>query len=493
MDIDKTTMFLMILGLSLVILAFYFSWTGIIGAASFVLAIVNQSRKYKATKERKEQLRETQIKPSIAPIIDLVHKVTEPAEVSWAEIDELSRKAVEKLRDEGDLTSLIVGIMNDMVGMMKLEGKADFIKYRRSYALALAYRVSLSKDLQNGQVARSIDSAVRKRKIIKCYQETWQLTDDEIDWYVKFSSSEDIFMHPFGQLFQLVHNLDSKEIAKERDANIHQASVLQKHLNEKEEKLQKLLKIILRRIPLGDFLRLISSLRSNVVIISLQGTTDPEERAILQARAPSGRKYLKQVFEAEKLRLGKINDAVYFVFLRDIIPAGQDPKYFDIETWGRNIAEKARSLREIDKVPGRKFNFIVAKTSIYEIKSFGDELSKSERKIDIPEDMLESIKSEDLTFSALLTMAEILRSVEDVSIFDFINKNIEYLDGIPDPITAEKVSRILMEKYHKREWLIVDFIKYGVKVQDLEACGIPKEQASRIIKDAEVMSKIIPA
>ena len=92
---------------------------------------------------------------------------------------------------------------------------------------------------------------------------------------------------------------------------------------------------------------------------------------------------------------------------------------------------------------GREFNFVVAKTSIYEIKPFSDELSRSERKIDIPEDMLESIKSEDLTFPALLTMAEILRSVEDVSIFDFINKNIEYLDGIPDVITAEKISRIL--------------------------------------------------
>jgi len=493
MELDRTTIFLTALGLFLVIAAFYLSWTAIIGAVSFILAIINLSQKYETSKELKEQIRETQIKPSIASIIDLVQKVAEPSKVSWDQIDELSKEAAEKIRDEKDLTSSIVGIVNDLVKMMKLEGKENGVKYHRPYALALAYRISLSKDLQNGHVARNIDSSVRKRKVIKCYQQTWELTDEEVDWYTKFSSYEDISIRPFEELFQTTKGVDPEKIAKNRDAAIHEASVLQEHLQQKEEKLQKLLKIIMSRIPMGDFLRLISSLRSNVVIISLQGTTDPEERAILQARAPSGSRYLRQVFDTEKLRLGKINDAVYFVFLRDIIPPNQDPKYFDIESWGRSITEKANKLRKSEGAHGRKFNFVAAKTSIYEIKSFGDELSESERKVEIPENMLESIKSDDLTFSTLLTIAEILRKVEDVSIFDFINKNIEYLDGVPDTITAEKISRILKEKYQKREWIITDFIRCGVTGEDLEACEITKEQASRILKDAELMSKIMPA
>lgn len=434
-------------------------------------------------KRKRRDIVEQSIRPTISPLITVL-KTAKLGDVSSEQIDDLERSAEKDVHGESDLIPTIVHISNKFADTLKVVDK-----YKRAYSLALAYKLVLSKDIKEGQTAREIDSAVTKRKIIKCGKDTWNLSDDDVAWYLKFSESEELLELQFSQIYTTVKDLDVKKLQEQRDEVHREAQVLRTYLKDKDVRFQRLMMLIMKRIPHVDFLKIMVSLRTDIVLISLIGVSDPSDRGS-SGGAETGSKYIKQVLEELKLNFGKLNRSVYFGFLKDVVPKGTDSRYFDLQSWGKQIEIRANELRKEDNGHERKFNFVVLKSSLHELRSFGDKL-EDESRIKISSEMLDNIGSGDANLSTLITISKILRELESTSLRDFIDKNLEYVEGINDQDAARKISQHLMKKHNKQDWLISDFKKCTIKKEDLTELGIDEEQAVNILKESTSIAEIL--
>ena len=185
-------------------------------------------------------------------------------------------------------------------------------------------------------------------------------------------------------------------------------------------------------------------------------------------------------------KFGKLNNGVYFTFLKDL--QGGDKIFFDVKSWGRILEERIRKKREEGGNISRLFNFAVLKSSLHDFNAFGDNIEKS--RIQLDDEMLNKITSDDIQFSTLVEISNILKRTEKMSIEEIINKNIQFLNGIIDEENAENISKKLRERRDKETWTIFDFVDKNVTIKELTEMGVNEENAKNILKDAQELTKV---
>lgn len=454
-----------------------------ITATSFVIAIIKYSSDKSKEKRKQKDIVELSIKPAVSPIVTVL-KTSKLGDFLPEQIDEIEKSAESDVHEKDDLVPTIIKISSKFAEMLKIDQQ-----YRRAYSLALAYRLVFEKGIGEGQAAKEINIAITKRNTIKSGTEYWHLSKEEVDLYLKFSEHEDLLL-PFEQIFHSTENVDVVEAKRDREEIYDQLGTVQQYLKGNDIRFQRLLALVLQRIPIFDFLKIISNLRTDIIVISVQGIRDPSSTKGIPA--PTGSKYVHQVLQERKLDYGKLNRSVYFTFFSDVIPSDTDPRYFDLQSWGKQIENRANELRQQDNGLRTKFNFIILKSSLHELRSFGDKIDDTSR-IKISPEMLTHIGSSDANASILFTISKIIRQNQYISLHDFINRNLECVNGINDESIANRISKGLEIKFDKKEWLISDFKKYSVKKEHLTELGIMEEQASTIINEASSINEIFVA
>ena len=439
-------------------------------ATMFVKLIINKGK----MRRIRNNIFDFVVHPTLTPLVTfLQNHGTSPEQ-----IDLFIRESKQSFNKESDVTPTIVNMCNLFTKLQKVDKQ-----FQVSYTLAVSHSLTVLMDVKEGQAAREIDSSVIRRKSIRCGNEKWIITDYDLDWYKRFSESEKILHVPFVEVYNEVKDIGISELEEKRDQVQNKVAELTKYLEEHEEKLNKLLGLIMRRIPEVDFFKILSSLRTEIVIISSQGLRDQSE----YESSIRGSKYFNQALDEKGLNYGRLNYSVRFVFLNDIMK-GSDPRYFNLQNWGRQIENRAKELRESEHGNERKFNFAILKSSLQDLQFFGDKIDKG--RIRIPLEILDGLKTEDVTYSTLMIIAKALQQ-KSISLREFIDKNLEYLDGIQSEEIAKKIVEVLGKKYGKTNWSISDFMRHDVKIKDLVELGIAEGSARKVISEAKSISDLL--
>ena len=483
MIISKSTKIL--IGISLIVIVllisitWYYSILGIILpylaliplTASLLKIILDNGK----IKKIQGNIVESFVHPAATTLVTFLKKQNN---ISIEQIDNFIRESEKQFRQVGDLTPTILYMCNLFSTLQKIEDK-----YHHSYTLAVAYTLFTQLDIKDGQSAREINSSVTKRKVIHVGSEKWTISDENATWYMRFIDSERLLHVKFSEIFEEVKEIKSNELEEKQLQINNEAQYLAKLLEDKKAKLNKLLDIVVKEIPEANISKIISSLRTEIVIISSQGKKGNETSI-------RGSKYLNQALDAEGIEYGRLNYSVRFVFLNDIMK-DHDARYFDPHNWGKQIEERANRLR-LDELghDDSPFNFAILKSSLQDLQFFGDKIEDG--RIKIPPGILEGVKSEDATFSTLQIIAKMLQQ-RSLSLSQFIDKNLEYLDGIHSTEDANKIISGLGEKFNKQSWSISDFITYKVTTDDLINLNFSESQANQIITEAKTVSSFLPS
>lgn len=156
---------------------------------------------------------------------------------------------------------------------------------------------------------------------------------------------------------------------------------------------------------------------------------------------------------------------------------------------GKRIEDRARYFRSKDMGDGRSFSFVVLKSAINELYFFGDTMPKK-GAIKMSPEILDGLRPEETTKSTLQIIAKALADKE-ISLSDFIDHNLEYLDGVPSDGTAEKIIEAFGKHFDVQKWRISDFPRKNVQVTDLTKIGIPETQAESILSESKSLSKML--
>ncbi len=436
---------------------------------TFVKLIINKGK----MKRIKNEIFELIIQPTLTPLVTFLQS----HDTSPEQVDSFIRKSKKSFKEEADITPTIIYMSYLFTELQKIEKQ-----FQTSYFIAVAHSLAVLMNVKEGQAAREIEGSVIRRKV-KCGNKKLIITDHDVEWYKRFSESEKILHVPFEEVFNEVKNLGIPEIEEKREQIQNKVTELTKYLREKEGKLNKLLGLIMKQMPEIDFFKILSSLQTEIVIISSQGIKDQSD----YDSTIRGSKYLNQALDEKKINYGRLNYSVRFVFLNDIMQ-GSDHRYFNLQNWGRQIENRANELRKLDNGDERKFNFAILKSSLQNLQFFGDEIEHG--RIKIPPEIIDGIKTEDVTYSTLMIIAKALQQ-KSISLREFIDKNLEYLDGIKGEEVAKKIIQVFGQKYGKSKWSISDFITHDVTTKDLEELGISESYAKKIISEAKTISDLI--
>lgn len=443
--------------------------------------------KYLRDKEKVKKVRYDLIEKFFEPPISLLRTMMKNKGISSQKIDDIIKKAESNITNKDEIIPNILLVSYEFTSILKIEES-----FQKSYALALAYVSVFEKNIDKGNFANDIDHEITDVEKIKCGEEYWKLNPEIVNWYILFSESEDLLIESFQRIYDKVKDSTEKsdEIQIERKQEHSELSGLNGYLLKKEDRFQKLLAFINKKIPRYDFLRIMVSLRTDVVIISLQGASDPADRGTSD-QTHTGAEFVNDALEELPPKFGKLNRSVYFAFLKDVVPEGEDPKYFDFQLWGKNIERRAQEFRDDVGRDQRKFNFVVIKTSLHEFASFGDALGDKSR-IKISSDMFDVLNSQDVHLSTLSSMAKIIREVESTSLHEFIDKNLDYLDVFSNNIElAKSISEKCMKKHEVTEWKISDFKRKGVTSDELLELGLSENQAKDLLEESKEIHEIL--
>lgn len=451
-----------------------------VAVGSSVLGIVSFIQNHLNKIKRNEEIIEEEIISAVSPLITILQVSKNFTE---KQIDWITTQIEGNLENDRKLISMILLIVSRFCNLIKVEGK-DHIPY----ALALTYKLVEANKTREGRSQKQINNAVTISKRIFCGSKLWKITNDEIIHYHKFTALENLIMLDYEQAKEKAITVDANQAGEDKKINLEESGVIYGILKDNEGKLKKILSIIHDDIPESDFLKILASLETDIVIISEQGTSNPEERKP-SGNAPSGKQFVDEVLEKRGLKLGKLNHGVPFAFLHDITE-GKNPIFFDLKAWGNQIEKEANTLRKEAGAEERKFNFALLRTPIHELHAFGDDLGEKSR-IKIDDNTLARLNSQDVTISTLATIGQILRENKKTSLYEFIDKNIRYLDGITSKEMAQSISEYFCKKHDKKEWQISDFVNYAVTKQDFEGLSITSEQIDKILSETKIIHEII--
>ncbi|CUR51338.1 exported protein of unknown function [Nitrosotalea devaniterrae] len=451
-----------------------------ISAAGFAIAVIRYYFDKNKEKKKRCDIIEQFIKPAISPIITVI-KTNKLGNFSPAQIEDIENSVESGVRDKDDIIPTIVNVASKFTDLLIIDPK-----YKKSYSLALSYKLVFTRDTNEGQAAREINSKVTKGNKIRCGTDYWPLSREDVEWFLKFSEFEELLL-PFEQIYNSIKDLDVVQVQKDRDETYSQIGTFQKYFKENDLRFKRLLALILEKIPTADFFKIISNLQSDIIVISLHGMRDPSD--VKGKPAPTGHQYINRVLQEQNLDYGKLNRSVYFAFLSDVMSPNTDPRFFDLQAWGKQIEIRANELRKQDNGQRRRFSFIVLKSSLHELRSFGDKIGDTSR-VKISPAMLTHLDTRHANPSILVIISKILRETQSLSLHDFINKNLEYVNGIDNKETAKIISEGLGKQYNKEEWLIEDFKRRDIKKEDLVLLGFSEEQAYKIINEAVSIAEI---
>ena len=378
---------------------------------------------------------------------------------------------------------MIIQIVSRYSKLLNIESS-----YHKPYTLALAYKLVEMQKPRSGKSKQQINHAITYFKKIWCGNQLWGLSKEEIAQYHKFSSLEKLLFLDFEDAKIKAEKVDAAKAEENKKIIDDEANVLHEIIKDNDVKLKKLLSIIHEDIPQSDFLKILASLETDIVLISEQGKSDPSERSGGKT-APSGKRYLDEVLADRGLKMGKLNNAVPFVFLQDITE-GKSPIFFDLKAWGSKIEKEANKLREDEGAEKRKFNFALLRTPIHEFHEFGDELGEDSR-IKIDDATLSRLNSQNFTVSTLTTIAQILRENKKSSLYEFIDKNLRYLDVVYSKELARNISEHFCKLKEQKEWKISDFIKRVITKGDFTGLDLSDEHIDKILTEAREIYDVI--
>lgn len=449
-------------------------YVGFIGLTATIIKIILDHSKNKRIQEK---ILEYIINPTISPLVVLLQR---SYDVSSDEIKKFKHQAIQGIKTNSDITPTVVWMSYKFAKLINVDEK-----YLRSYSLAIAHELSLIMDVNEGSTSREIDSAVTKRKKIPAGDETWIIKNEDVDWYKRFSFSDMLIHTTFENVFNEVKNRGISEVEKSRKDLETQVETLTSSLKDNDIKLNRILRLILQTMPKVDFFKILASLRTEIIIISREGFGDEYDKAD-SSSTPTGSKYLKQALDELKINFGRLNYSVVFAFLSDIMK-NVDSHSFNLYNWGKQIEARAIELRRLDNREERKFDFAILKSSLHDFQFFGDKLGEKNR-IQIPPELLGGLKSNDASLSTLVLISKALQQ-EKISLHDFIDRNLEYLDAIPDSIIARKLNETLCKKFGKEIWKISDF--ESCTLSDLEEIGLTKSHGQSILEEAKTISQLL--
>lgn len=448
-----------------------------LGFILFTSAIIKLILEHRKNKRMQEKILEYIINPTISPLVILLQN---SYDISSDEIKKFKHEAIQGIRNNSDITPTVVWMSYKFAKLVNVEEK-----YLKPYSLAIAHALSLMMDVKEGTASREIDSSVTKRKKILAGSQSWNIKNEDVDWYKLFSFSDMLIHTTFENVFDEVKNHGISEVEKSRKDLEVQVETLTTSLKDNDFKLNRIMRLILQKMPKVDFFKILASLRTEIVIISREGFGDEYDKAD-SSNTPTGTKYLKQALDELQINFGRLNYSVVFAFLSDIMK-NTDSQSFDVYNWGKQIEARALALRKLDKREERKFDFVILKSSLHDFQFFGDKLGDKNR-IQIPPELLTGLKSDDASLSTLVLISKALQQ-EEINLHDFIDRNLEYLDGITDSITAKKLNENLCKRFNKNIWKISDF--ESVTVTDLEEIGLTKSHAKLILEEAKTISQLL--
>lgn len=427
--------------------------------------------------EQRSQIQQTRKQKLASDVNPVIRSLVNMLEEKSLEVKEGFRKTAEKFLKKDNVTEAVVLSCFEFANILKIPKQ-----YNRGYALAMSYALSNVYILENGVSAETIDNSVRKRHTIP-YGEKNELDDFEVDWYKRFCESKNILISSFDDLLKETEPLEIKQIDEKHISISRNYVELKEYTELKESKIDKLLELVIKKIPKIDFNKILSTLRTEVVIISSEGFKDDTSGS-----KKRGSEYLNQALNEKISSKNRLNRSVRFV-LYDEVLKDRDARTFDLQRWGREIDDAAKKIRSEDNGDGRIFSFVVLKSSINELYFFGDDLPEK-GMIKMPPEVLDGLKPEEITKSTLQLLAQIFND-EKISLQDFINYNLEYLEGIPNFETATLIISRMEEKFSISKWKISDFARFAVTSSDLQSIGIAEEQANTIINEAKSLTKLL--
>lgn len=437
----------------------------------FLIVLYKYIQRNSEIRDLRKQKLESEIGVAIEDLVNLLEKQNESIEVK----EGFRKKSIGFFKKDNFSETIILSCF-EIVKILKIDNL-----YKRGYALALAYAVSYARSLQDGAVATEIDNSVRTRGTSP-YGKNPKLEENEITWYKRFWESNDLLTNTYEEVFTSVKELDLVEIDQKQSLVKLNIEDLHKVFKLKESKVDKLIKLIAKDIDPIDFNKILSTLRTDVVIISTTGTSGSHTK--------SGYTYLKKILDDELSASDpKLNRSVRFVLFDQLTKNETDPIFFDLKNWGEKIDRKTRELQEEKGGEGSTFSFVVVKSSIHELYFFGDDLPEK-GAIRLPPEIFDGLKPEETTKSTLQVLAKAL-SKEKLSLRDFIERNLEYLDGIPDNETAKRITLNLEKHCNVSKWTISDFARPDLKIEYFTEIGISDEQANLIISEAKELSSIL--
>ena len=447
-----------------------------IGFIPLTTTIIKIIQDHSKNKRIQEKILEYIVNPTISPLVGLLQN---NYKISSEDINEFKKEAIHGIKTNSDITPTVVWMSYKFAKLIKVD--ETFLK---SYSLAIAHALSLMMDVKEGSASREINSSVTKRKKILAGNEMWTIKNEDIDWYKRFSFSDALLHTTFESVYGEVKNFGISKVEKSiQDLEI-QVETLTASLKDNDVKLNRILRLILQTMPKVDFFKILASLRTEIVIISKEGFGDEYDKA--DSSHTSGSKYLKQALEELKINFGRLNYSVVFAFLSDIMK-NVDPHSFNLNNWGKQIENRAIELRKLDEREERKFDFAILKSSLHDFQFFGDKIGEKTR-IQIPPELLNGLKSNDASLSTLVLISKALQQ-EEISLHDFIDRNLEYLDGITDSTIAKKLSESLCKKFGNDIWKISDFA--NCKIIDLEEIGLTKSHSQFILDEAKTISELL--
>lgn len=307
----------------LVFMAFLYNWSneasfliGVIPVAGTVIKMIQQRRELQY--ERKKTLSAT-LKPVIITLLGLLEKQHTSIDIR----DRFNKKLKSFLREK-NITETVVLSCFEFADILQIPKE-----HNRGYALAMAYALSNKFALENGDSAKEIDNSVRKRGTIS-YGDNPDLEQQDKDWYKRFCDSDNVLEKSYGDLLKEVKDLDIEEIDKKQIIIEKNYTDTKTFVANPDSKIDKLIELLIRKMPEVDFNKILSTLRTEVVTISTEGSKDDSSGSDKR-----GSIYLNQALE-EKMLLNspKLNRSVRFVLL-DQITGEKGSRDFDLKKWGK--------------------------------------------------------------------------------------------------------------------------------------------------------------
>ena len=80
---------------------------------------------------------------------------------------------------------------------------------------------------------------------------------------------------------------------------------------------------------------------------------------------------------------------------------------------------------------------------------------------------------------------------ESISLQDFIDHNLEYLDGVSNDQILEMIINHMKDNFGISKCTISDLIKNNVSIDNLVEYGLGKDVAEQILSEAKIITKLL--